>query len=145
MIFYRFLIKYVGLRFILSSTLDVSAGGMAATFSSFPFILIIIFAEGTSPQFLSLCFIIGNRVSSLGVVARPRVWQSKDHGWKPSRDKKIYLFFKPSKTALDPTKTLFSGQRVPFPRGKVDHSPLSSAKIKNNRSHTSTSPLGFVV
>jgi hypothetical protein len=117
---------------------------MAATFPSSPFIVIIISAEGTSRQFLSLCFIIGNRVSSVGVVVRPGIWQSKNHIWNPSSDKEIHLFFKPFKTVLDPTKPLFSGQPIPFPRGNAYHSPLSSSKIKNNRSHTSTSPLGFV-
>jgi len=144
MIFHPFLMKHVGQRFIFSSRLDFSVGGMAATFSSSPLILTIIFAEGTSCQFLSLCFFIGNRVSLLGVVVRPGVWQSENHISNPSRDKEIHLFFKPSKTALDPAKPLFSGQTVPFPRGKAGHSPLSSAKIKNNRNHISTSPLGFV-
>jgi hypothetical protein len=106
--------KSFGLPLILYTRLDFSVGGMAASLCTSAFILVIIFAEGTSPQFLSLCFIIWNRDSSVGVVARSRFWQSKNHGWNPNRDKEIYLLFKPSKTALDPTNLYSVDNRFPF-------------------------------
>jgi hypothetical protein len=119
MIFHPFLMKHVGQRFVFSSRLDFNVAGMAATFSSFPLIATLIFAEGTSRQFLSLCFIIGNRFSLFGVVVRPGVWQSENHIWNPSRDKDIHLFFKPSKSALDRQNFRSVDNRFPFPGVKL--------------------------
>jgi hypothetical protein len=93
---------------------------LAANFFTSAFNVVIIFVEGTSPQFLSLCFIIWNRDSSAGIVARPRFWQSKNHGWNPSRDRETYLYFKPSKPVLDPTNLYSEDNLFPFSGVKLN-------------------------
>jgi hypothetical protein len=58
----------------------------------------------------------------------------------------FFLFTTSSRPALGPTSFLFSGyQRIKQLEHEVDHSPPSSAKVKNARSSTSSPPYVFIV
>jgi hypothetical protein len=63
-------------------------------------------------------------------------------GWNPGRGKRFFSNI--SRLALAPTQFLFSGNQGSFPgvkqpRCEVNHSPSSSAEVKNEGSCTSAS------
>jgi hypothetical protein len=69
-----------------------------------------------------------------------------DPGFECQQKLEIFLFSKLSKLVLGPTQPPIQGVLGFFPRGKtvgleVDHSPASSAEVKNERSYTSTPPI----
>jgi len=66
-----------------------------------------------------------------------------DPGFECQQRQEIFPFSKLSKLVLEPTQPTIQGVPVFFLRGKmagyeVDHSPPSSAKVKNEWSYTST-------
>ena len=63
---------------------------------------------------------------------------------RPVRSKSLlptrYFFFKVSRSALGPTSPCISGVPGSFPCRELNHSPPSSAEVKNEWNHTYTPP-----
>ena len=83
--------------------------------------------------------------ASVSVVNKLLAGQPRNGAFITCRDKK--LFCKPSRLTLQPTQSPTKSVPVLFPRGgvkwpfsKADHTPLSSAEVKNEESYTSTPP-----
>jgi hypothetical protein len=75
------------------------------------------------------------------------VYGLDDQGFESWQGLRIFLFSTVSRTALGPTQPPIQwvpaalSLRVKLPRREADHSPPSSAEVKNAWSYTSTPPL----
>jgi hypothetical protein len=90
-----------------------------------------------------------DRDSSVGIATRLRTGLSEQSGFDSRRGLWIFLFATASRPALGPTQPPIQwvsgilSPGVKRPRRETDHSPPSSAEVKNTWIFTSTPPYAF--
>jgi hypothetical protein len=75
---------------------------------------------------------------AVGILTR--LYKRDGHGHIPERGKTFYCTSKCPNWLWGTPRPLFNAYRYSFP-GRVDHSPLSSAEVKNKQSYTSAPPI----